>query len=76
MGHYTIEKGIPVKEKRSGGGLKYPFEQMQVGDSFSAPFSKYQSLNGSARAYEALNHGVKFTMRKMSPTECRIWRIS
>lgn len=73
MSIYTIEKSVPLPSKRQR--IIYPFPDMQIGDSFSVPSSKYQNLNGAARAYEKKNPGTKFTTRKMQDNEIRIWRV-
>jgi len=73
MREFTIEKDVPLSGKR--GAKRYPFSEMEIGDSFCAPLGLYQSLNGSAREYQKRHSGVVFTLRK-NENECRIWRLS
>ena len=72
-----IEKGVPVPPKSRNGGrkLKYPFDQMEVGDSFAANAPQNTVLS-SARAYARRNPGMTFTTREIDKKSCRVWRIA
>jgi len=67
---YKIEKGIPVgcETKQT-----YPFEQMQVGDSFKAPVNERGKVTGSA-AHWGKRKNAKFTSKTFGK-EIRVWRI-
>ena len=63
-----IEKQIPVPKK-------YPFHQMQVGDSFAVPPDiRRQTVSVAALRY-GRNHGMKFVVRMMPDRSYRCWRI-
>jgi hypothetical protein len=66
---YTIETGVSLPKL----GLKtriYPWNEMEVGDSFVAPISvrRFATLAGQ-------RIGMKFSCRKINEDEVRIWRI-
>lgn len=74
---FKIEKGvsIPPVIRNGGGGApsKYPFKEMAVGDSFSAPLSERRRVIAAASAHK-LRHGGQFTARTLED-EVRVWRI-
>lgn len=68
-----LQKGIPIPNKRYGLTSKYPFDNMEVGDSFVA--SKHSILS-VARNWARINKkDYKFTTRKIAENKIRIWRI-
>jgi hypothetical protein len=55
--------------------VKYPFEQMEVGDSFAVPDTvKRTTLSIAMRRYGRKNN-KKFTVRKFKDGAYRCWRI-
>jgi len=64
---FKIDKDVPVP--KTG---KYPFREMEVGDSFVAPLAKRSSISCVMGRYAP----KKFTTSKISDTECRVWRIA
>ena len=68
-----IEKNIPTPTGRSW--RKYPFSEMEVGDSFFVPECKLSKINGPAQGFRRRNPEVKFTIRKEG-TGYRCWRIA
>ena len=71
---YKIEEGIPVP-KPWGGGSKYPFHGMNVGDSFFIEKSDIQiSRVRSAAAFYGVRHGKKLSVRSF-PDGLRVWRV-
>ena len=72
MTKITIDKDVPIPEKKSKP-RKYPWADMEVGDSFEMPLS---TKTASAQAsYAGVRYGMKFTCRKTGPNTTRIWRI-
>jgi len=67
---YVIEKDIPLPEFDS----KYPFGKMEVGDSFALSLGDRSRVTSVATRYSK-TEDVKFTIRKVSDTEARCWRI-
>lgn len=70
MSNFKIEKGVPFVEKLTG---KYPFNQMEVGDSFVVSKDEILSATASAYRYAACNN-AKFARRKIDGV-FRIFRV-
>lgn len=82
---YKIEKKVPIptQKGRRRGTSKYPFAEMNVGDSFTIPYDKNKdtywtkqtSLKQSARRWALLN-GKKWDFQTTKEEHTiRIWRI-
>ena len=64
-----IDKNIPLP-------TRWPFKQMEVGDSFAIPTDmKRHTVAVSAMRY-GKKHGMKFTTRKMPDGTFRCWRTA
>lgn len=73
-----IQKNIPIQTKREAKS-KYPFEDMEVGDSFfvkcdEETLSSKRSTVLSSSIYYGKMAGKKFTSRTF-PEGFRIWRV-
>ena len=68
-----IEKGIPIP-KKFGTCAKWPFEKMEIGDSFLMPELAAQQASGRA-GYWARKMGHKYTCREVEGGT-RVWRIA
>lgn len=63
-----VEPGIPIPKN-------YPFDQMNVGDSFAVPPEDIRSkVNVAAKRYGD-KHNMKFTVHLMPDRTLRCWRI-
>lgn len=82
-----IEKGIPIPPPSRGGRpAKYPFNGMQIGESFSVPLSGEMHPNGGDMAYQRLKnaavrraktHGGEYRIRTLrGEGVVRCWRIA
>jgi hypothetical protein len=71
MSEYTIEKNVQIPKMK--GHNKYPFGEMEPGDSFSFPVEKTLSVRNSAYAYTRQHAGTKFLIRARDQ---RCWRVS
>lgn len=73
MTDFKIEQGIPVPlgDARS----RYPFQSMNVGDSFALTPQQVRSARNSMHAY-AKRSGTRFTLREVGDGVWRCWRIS
>ena len=77
-----IEKGIPIPERRysSGKPYKYPYQEMEVGESFwhEAPSTPHSVARLSAYQWSAkYNKGWKFVAQqedKKGVRGFRVWR--
>jgi hypothetical protein len=70
---YKIEKGI---KSPAAGGWKYPFKQMQPGDSFliKEDAMEVARIRTAAYHYGRENKGIKFSIRK-TDSGFRCWRL-
>lgn len=79
---FTIEKGIPIPNSyRKGAPNKYPFSQMEVGDSFFVPYKDHDDYVRltktihSAFVYYKKTLEHKHAMRKIvQENGIRVWR--
>jgi hypothetical protein len=65
----SIDSGIPAPERAS-----YPYDSLQVGDSFLFPVSKRGSVQSRVNRMKR-EQGKEFTVKKMDKDTCRVWRI-
>ena len=73
---YMIDSNIPVPVGKLTG-RKYPFAEMQVGDSFFAPVSMAKIRN--ALAHHKMGTGVRFAVRTVTENGvdgARCWRVA
>jgi len=63
-----IDKNVPLP-------ARFPFEQMEVGDSFAVPPSVHRTTVGIAALRYGRKHGMKFTVRQVADKTFRCWRI-
>ena len=66
-----IDKDIP--RPLSTKGSKYPFERMDLGDSFFVPGITSSHLSNGARQW-GRHHNMKFVVRKEADG-ARVWRV-
>ncbi len=72
----TIDKNVPAP---AGKNLKYPWAEMEVGDSFAIPNAVTQEQAAKVRgACAAFAHrtGTKFSIRKDEAGVLRCWRLA
>lgn len=68
MSHLRIDKGIPLPKR-------YPFDQMEVGDSFAVPEGISRTRVSIAAMRYGRDHKMKFTVRQMPDRSLRCWRV-
>jgi hypothetical protein len=72
----TIEKGVEIPPRQEKRGNLYPFDKMEVGESFWIHGEKAGPTLGTAAAmYKRKNSGFNYTVRKQKDG-ARIWRIA
>ena len=84
MSEFKIEKDVELPRSRLGRhNQKYPFEDMEVGDSFFAPANGLERgvlgsrINNAARPF-GKRHDMKFTVRIVEEKQgegVRVWRV-
>ena len=71
-GKIHLDKGVPSPDRHQRS--KYPWDDMEVGDSFFAPGTKASSLNGAI----SMRRPKKFTRRTLVENGVkgiRVWRV-
>ena len=66
-----ISKGIPTPQR---GRTKYPFRNMQLGDSFFAPGATVIGIHGCARRHRPMRFTCRTVVEDGTPG-VRVWRI-
>ena len=69
-----IEKNVPVPEWHGRSGAKYPWDTMEVGESFIAQCKNINSLS-TARNNAERRYNRKFSCRT-TPEGVRVWRVA
>jgi hypothetical protein len=64
-----IEKNVPIP-------ARYPFGEMEVGDSFAIPLGVARNTVTVAAGRYDDKHNMKFTVRRMADNTLRCWRIA
>lgn len=72
MSHFPIEKNIPMPKIETGAKGKYPWNTLQVGESFFVPDKQYSDI-GSLSSRASMILGVKFAVRTVEGG-VRVWR--
>lgn len=68
MSQIAIDKKVPLPRR-------FPFEHMQVGDSFAVPPDVKRPAVTVAAMRFGRKHGMKFTVRQVADKTFRCWRI-
>lgn len=69
-----IEKGIPLP-KQNGRAVRYPFDGMEINDSFYVPGIKSSADIRGSIGYAMAKRGWKFACRK-DGDGVRVWRTA
>ena len=64
-----VDKGIPLPSK-------WPFSDMEIGDSFALPENVRRTTVSVAAMRYGRTTGKKFTVRKMPDKTFRCWRLT
>ena len=74
---FKIEKNVPMPEVGPNPKApKYPWRQMEVGDSFVAPAASQRSICANAKiTADRMGNGVQFTTQKQADGSVRVWRV-
>jgi len=72
--NYVVEKNVPQPARKTSAGVsKYPFDKMDVGDSFLfvGPITRIRS----ATAISGRRHGRRYSVRAEGNV-ARVWRVA
>ena len=77
---YVIEKNVPFPRRDIA---KYPFPDMEIGDSFVIPEKERHAARSSAVSFSAVTKRhdptqpeKKWSIRRVGKTTYRVWRIA
>lgn len=76
MTNIQIDKNVPMPEDTRTTASTYPFEQMEVGDSFFVPGKKRTQMDNACGHWRK-KKGWKFTVNARTEEGvlgCRVWR--
>lgn len=72
-----IDKHIPVPEgERRGNKRSYPFDTLEVGESFSVDLKLERSVRTAASQGNKKDDGRSFTCQKQPDGTIRCWRTT
>lgn len=71
---YTLEKDVSIPSQRNGRA-RYPFADMEIGDSFVAPAEENKGVRSAAHSYSK-RHGKTFTCHRQVDGTVRVWRVA
>lgn len=71
MNSFAIEKGIPVPPEKDT--KKYPFKEMQIGDSFFIPGAKTSAVISGPITYRKTRYREQYMCRCVDGG-LRVWR--
>lgn len=71
---FLIERGARMPRSAQAGKRRYPFNQMEIGDSFAFPLADRHKLASAASLY-GQRTSRKFSIRKTGNC-CRVWRTA
>ena len=76
MSEFKIEKGVPLPDQSSRGGRrgKYPWAELEVGDSFFVPGKTARQLGGANTGGRRAFPDRRFVSRTVEGGT-RIWRV-
>ena len=69
MSRPRIDKNVPIPKR-------FPFELMEVGDSFALPAGVKRPAASVAAMRYGRKHGMRFTVRQMPDKSFRCWRVA
>ena len=70
---YRVEQGVEIPPAQNIR-LKYPFNVMQIGDSFSCDIKDRGTIEAYSHSY-GKRHKMKFVTRSIDEKTGRLWRI-
>lgn len=74
MAQFQIEKNVSIPARTVVRGSKYPFADMEIGDSFLVPGIKASTMSNTAGRFAKTHEGYKFSVRAEGDG-ARVWRV-
>jgi len=73
MYNYTIDKDVPFTWTLTRNQSKYPYPDMQIGDSFFVPCNKQNSRVSATSSQYWKNNKCKFATRQIKENWILVW---
>jgi hypothetical protein len=73
MTKVKVDKGVPMPESNLGRPIKYPWNEMEVGDSFIIKTEDYLSVRSNISYRNNVHRDRHFVIRKIEDGY-RVWR--
>ena len=71
---FKVDKKVPLPAGYNGPNRRYPFHEMEVGDSFLIPGARVNHGVRATAYHFGRRHNMKFTCR-MVDEGMRVWRV-
>jgi hypothetical protein len=75
VGEFSIEADVPIPGGSGSRPSKYPFADMEIGESFAFDRSKLNSVRNNAGSYAKRHDGVRFVCRQVGTDVWRCWKL-
>ena len=76
-----IKTGVPIPQNRGGRPLTYPFDRLDIGQSFEIAYAAGEAakvrgrINSAAHAFSKRNPNKRFSVRLMDNHKIGVWRV-
>jgi hypothetical protein len=75
MTSIVVESNVPLPNRQGGRPSKYPWNKMQLGDSFALPIDEHSRVVQAAYNFTYRHPEFVFSVRNMKDGTCRVWRV-
>lgn len=76
VGEWIIDQDVPLPSARAPKKTKYPFAEMEVGESFLIPKKKTDNCRSAANQFSRRHQPEwRFSVYKENEKQSRCWRI-
>jgi hypothetical protein len=72
---FKVDRNVPVPEEPVTRKQLFPLEQLDVGESIEFPQEHRRYVQSTVSTLKR-RKGLEFTVRKVTDTACRVWRIA
>jgi hypothetical protein len=74
MTNFKVEKGVPIPKPKMGRHTKYPWNEMNIGDSFPVTIKQYLTVRANV-GYRNRTYNDKYFILRQCDGKYRVWRI-
>lgn len=74
---FKVEQNVPVpKGERRGSARVFPFDTLEIGESFTVPLEQERSVRSAASVGNRKKDAKSFTCQKQLEGTIRCWRVT